>query len=126
MGSETGNWMDRVFFPEAGDERLLIYSAGCRYEWSLDRSKAEKILTQSQSMDRQRLTRVRPRRDSGYSQDCMQRAPCRLTMRDPDKVMGLEARQAEGRTWAAAEQTRRVTCARVQKSTDIKNGTNHG
>lgn len=34
-------------------------------------------------------------------------------MRDPDKATTLEARQAEGRTGAAAEQTRRATCARV-------------
>jgi len=34
-------------------------------------------------------------------------------MRDPEKATTLEARQAEGKTGAAAEHAHRVTCARV-------------
>lgn len=48
-------------------------------------------------------------------------------MHVPDKVMRLEAGQAEEVTGATAEQTRRVTCAwdRLDRP-DVKDGTQHG
>lgn len=48
-------------------------------------------------------------------------------MHVPDKVMRLEARQAEEMNGATAEHTRRVTCARDRLDrADVKDGTNHG
>lgn len=41
-------------------------------------------------------------------------------MQDQDKANRLEARQAEGGTWVVCEQKRRVTCARVPETTNVK------
>ena len=87
----------------------------------LESSRAGEILTQGQQyLRRTRYEGTTGRGDSGSGQARLQHAPCTVTMQDEDKATRLEARQAEGGTWVVCEQKRRVTCARVPKTTNVK------